>query len=214
MKIKRLSQIWSFPFLMLSHSPFSPCTSKWWQILVLITPAAAFMIFISYLSILRPSNLTNCIPFICSLMTLWLTCCYKRVKLETTSVGFKGGSFIREYWWIWVLSAKFESEIFSGSMLWQALFRFFIPRTELRILSAHHAFWNNKQIQMRPSDREPHSPLPTPSSEYCYIKNLAFQSQQRHTADTKDHLNGINVNEHFHSQTLKVPCMWFNQVYL
>lgn len=44
-------------FFLLSHSPFSPYTSKWWQIQVLITPAAAFTIFISYLSVLRPSNI-------------------------------------------------------------------------------------------------------------------------------------------------------------
>lgn len=148
---------------MLLHSPLSPCTSKWWQILVLITTATAFLIFVSYLSVLRPSNLTKCIPFICSVMTFWLTC-HKRVKLETTSMGFKSWSFIRECWWIQVFSAKFECEIFSGSVLWPALFIFFIPRTDPRNLSAHHDFWNNKQIQMRPSDRVPHCPLPTPST--------------------------------------------------
>lgn len=160
------------------YSPFPPCASKLWQILVLITPAAAFYDFFSYLSVLRPSNATNCIPFICSLMTLWLTCCYKRVKLEATSVGFKGWSFIRGCWRIQVLLAKFEGEIFSGSMLWQALFGFFIPRTELRNLSAHHEFWNNKQIQMKPSDKAPHFPSPHAACQYCYLKMWHFNQSR------------------------------------
>lgn len=60
---------------------------------------------------------------------------------------------------------------------------------------------------MRLYDKAPCSALPAPNMLMMLHYSLAFQSQQRRTADMKDDLNGINVNEHLLSQILNVLCM-------
>lgn len=160
-------------------------------------------------SYLRSSNLTNCITFICSLMTLWLTCWYNRVKLETTSVGFRGWSFMWGCWWIQVLSAKFESKIFSGPMLPQALSDFSSPELNSETCQSVMNFETINKYEWDHLIKHPILPSPHPAHEYCSIKTWHF-NHSRGTADMKDHLNGINVNEHFHSQTLNVLCVWLN----